>query len=79
MRSLGITRRIDPLGRLVIPKETRRMFGIKEGDPLEIFTDGDTIVLKKYVPGCIFCDSVDNLKEYKGKNVCTSCGKGMKA
>lgn len=71
----GIVRRIDDLGRVVIPKELRRMLGIKEGDPLEIFTDGERIVLRKYVPGCCLCGNVDQKLATlsSGKIVCGPC------
>ena len=74
MKATGIVRRIDPLGRLVIPKETRRTLGISEGDSLEIFTDkGGEVILKKYQPGCIFCGELKNLTEFKDKIVCEKC------
>ncbi|MEK3722269.1 AbrB/MazE/SpoVT family DNA-binding domain-containing protein [Paenibacillus sp. FSL H8-0034] len=69
MKATGIVRRIDDLGRVVIPKEIRRTFGIAEGDPLEIFVDGGSIVLKKYTPGCIFSGSSENLIHYNGKQI----------
>lgn len=74
MKSTGIVRHVDDLGRVVIPKELRRTFGINEGDSLEVFTDGDKIVLRKYAPGCTLCGSVNNdLKTFAGKLVCTNC------
>ena len=67
MRSLGIVRKLDQLGRFVIPKETRKMLNLNGGDPLEIFTDGDIIILKKYVRGCQCCGDMKGVKEYKGE------------
>ena len=73
MRSLGIVRKLDQLGRLVIPKETRKVFELNEGDPVEIFTDGDKIILKKYNPGCHCCGSMDHLTEVLGLKICPKC------
>lgn len=74
MKATGIVRKVDELGRVVIPIELRRTLGIGEGDPLEIFTDDDgKIVLRKYEPACIFCGSTDRVFEFKGKKVCTDC------
>ena len=60
---------------IVIMKELRSTLGIEQGTPMEIFTEGENIVLKKYAPGCIFCDSLENVTEFKGKHVCTKCRK----
>ena len=73
MKSTGIVRRTDDLGRIVIPKELRRNLRIKEGDPLEIFMEGSYIMLRKYEPTCIFCGEAKELSEYKGKKICQSC------
>lgn len=74
MKSIGILRRIDELGRIVLPKELRTAFNIHSGDALEIYTEKDnTIILKKYQQNCIFCGSDENLQEYKGQLVCKSC------
>lgn len=73
MKATGIVRNLDQLGRLVIPKETRRVFNLNEGDPVEIFTDGDTIILKKYAQGCQCCGNMENIKEYKGIKICKKC------
>ncbi len=78
MKSTGIVRRVDDLGRVVIPKETRQIFSINEKDSLEIFTDEDMILLKKYSPGCIFCSNVKNLTVYKGKHICEECRQDLK-
>jgi len=78
MRDTGIVRRVDELGRLVVPKELRRTMGIEEKDPMEIFTDGESIVIKKYVPGCLFCGSLEELVEHKGKFICPACIKALR-
>lgn len=73
MKATGIVRQTDPLGRIVIPKELRRTFSIEEGDPLEIFVDGESIVLSKYQPACIFCGEGKGVIDYKGKKICKHC------
>ena len=77
MKSTGIVRRMDELGRVVIPIEIRNKFDIKVKDPVEIFVDGSTIVLKKYEPNCVFCGSTKNLVEYNNKLVCNKCTKKL--
>lgn len=73
MKSTGIIRRVDELGRVVIPIELRNKFGIAEKDPIEIYVDGSNIVLKKFEPNCIFCGNSKKLSEYNGKLVCDKC------
>ena len=74
MKSTGIMRQIDSAGRIVLPKELRTMLGLKENsDYLEIFTQGDFIMLRKYSPCCIFCDSTEDVIDYFGKKVCRTC------
>ncbi len=73
MKSTGIVRKVDELGRVVIPIELRRTLAISEKDALEIFVDGERIMLKKYEPACIFCGNADNTTYFKGKIVCTDC------
>jgi transcriptional pleiotropic regulator of transition state genes len=70
LKSLGVVRHLDDLGRVVIPKELRRTLGIEAGDGLEIFTNGEQIVLRKYVPGCMLCGSLDQLHTIEGKQIC---------
>lgn len=73
-KSTGIVRRIDELGRIVIPIELRRTMGIDEKDELEIYVDNDKIILKKYNPACIiFCGNTEGITDYKGKYICRSC------
>ena len=73
MKSTGMVRKVDELGRIVIPIEIRQNMDIKVKDPLEIFIDNDTIILRKYQPACIFCGNADNVTYYKGKLVCLDC------
>ena len=73
MKSTGIVREIDALGRIVLPKSIRKIYNLKERDGVEIFTDGDMIILKKYAPFCIFCGEQENLIKYKDKNICKNC------
>ncbi len=73
MKSTGIVRRIDELGRIVLPIELRRNLNIEIKDPMEIYLEGDKIVLKKHYDACVFCGSRENLKEYMGKHICSEC------
>lgn len=73
MKSTGVVRQVDPLGRIVIPKELRRTFNINESDALEIYTEGDVIILKKYTPGCHCCGEVSNLTNILGLDICPKC------
>ena len=78
MKSTGIVRRVDELGRIVLPIEMRRTLDIAEKDALEIYVDGASIILKKYKPSCIFCDATRSVTMFKGKNVCPRCLKELK-
>ena len=73
MKSTGIIRKLDELGRVVIPIELRNKFNISEKDPIEIYVDGANIILKKYENNCIFCGSSKKLTEYKDKQICFNC------
>lgn len=73
MKSTGIVRRVDELGRIVIPIELRNNLKIAEKDPLEIFVDGSSIVLKKHEDNCIFCGGTKDLVSYKDKLICNKC------
>ena len=77
MKSTGIVRRVDELGRVVLPIELRNKFGIEQKDPIEIYVDGSSIVLRKYEPNCIFCGSSKNIVQYKEKNVCEKCAQEL--
>lgn len=77
MKSIGIVRRMDELGRIVLPVELRRTLDIAERDELEIYLDDDKVVLKKHEPSCVFCDSLRELVAYRGRNVCMECIENM--
>ena len=73
MKSTGIVRKVDELGRVVIPIEIRNQFNIEEKDPIEIYVDGSSIILKKYEKTCLFCGSNKNLISYNGKLIYQKC------
>lgn len=73
MKSTGIVRKVDELGRIVLPIELRRTLDIAEKDSLEIYVDDDRIILKKYEPTCVFCGSSKDVISFKGKNICPAC------
>lgn len=73
MKSTGVVRKLDELGRIVIPIEIRRVMDISERDTMEIFVDHDSIVLKKYHPACVFCNDARDVLPYKDKMICRNC------
>jgi transcriptional pleiotropic regulator of transition state genes len=73
MKSTGIVRKVDELGRVVIPIELRRTLSIEEKDALEIYVDGERVVLRKYEPACTFCGNAEGVRQFKGKNVSPAC------
>ncbi len=73
MKSTGIVRNVDELGRIVIPKEMRKKMDIANNDPVEIYVDGDKIILTKYQPSCVFCGSVVAISDFHGKKICKDC------
>lgn len=73
MKSTGIVRKVDELGRIVLPIELRRTLDIDFKDALEIYVDGNQIILKKYEPACVFCGDAKDVISYKGKNICKNC------
>lgn len=73
MKSTGIVRKVDELGRIVLPIELRRTLDINVKDSLEIYVDGSQIILKKYEPACIFCGNAKDVIHFKGKNICKNC------
>ena len=77
MKSTGIVRKVYELGRIVLPIELRRTLDINEKDPLEIFVDGGSIILKRYEPACIFCNDARDIINYKGRNICPNCIKEL--
>ena len=78
MKSTGIVRKVDELGRIVLPKELREIFKIDRKDPLEIYVDGDSIILRKYEPACIFCGSANEVVNYMDKRICRECIEKLK-
>ncbi|MBO5798156.1 MAG: AbrB/MazE/SpoVT family DNA-binding domain-containing protein [Clostridia bacterium] len=78
MKSLGIVRRIDNLGRIVLPIELRHVMDIKDGDALEFFTEENRIVLKKYQPACIYCGDARDVISFRGHNICQNCIAALK-
>ena len=79
MKSTGIVRPIDQLGRIVLPKELRETLGISPRDSLEIFIENEKIILKKYVPNCCFCGSDEDMSLYQKKLVCRECIRKLSA
>ena len=77
LKSTGMVRKVDELGRVVLPKEIRTMLGIATKDPLEIFISGESIILKKYQPFCTFCGSSVDLVSLDDKNICAECVKKL--
>ena len=73
MKSTGIIRKVDELGRIVLPIELRRTLDIAEHDEMEIFIDGDQVILRKHKQNCVFCSSAQGLVQYKGKYICNKC------
>lgn len=78
IKSTGIVRKVDELGRIVLPVELRRTLDINEKDDIEIYVDGSAIILKKYRPSCVFCNGEKNIIQFKGKNICPRCMKALK-
>ena len=73
MKSTGVVRKMDDLGRVVLPIEIRKMMEIGEKDTVEIFTDGDKIILRKYQPACLFCGDAEDVVLFEGKKLCKAC------
>lgn len=78
MKATGIVRKLDTLGRIVIPMELRKIFDLDIGDPIEIFVEGSDIILRKYQPACIFCNDATDITVIHGKNICRNCLDEMK-
>ena len=78
MKSTGIVRKVDELGRIVLPIELRRTLGIAEKDALEIYVDGENIILKKYEPACIFCNNAKDVIVFRNRNICSECIAALK-
>ena len=77
MKSTGVVRKVDELGRIVLPIEIRKVLDINVKDAVEIFTDEDKIILKKYQPSCVFCDDAKDIVVFHGKNICPKCIKAL--
>lgn len=78
MKSTGMVRKVDELGRIVLPIEIRKTMDIKVKDAIEIFTDENRIILQKYQPACIFCNNADHIVYFEGKRICESCLQKLK-
>ena len=79
MKATGIVRKVDELGRIVLPIEMRRTLGIGLKDPVEIYTEADSIILRKFENACVFCDRTSDIVSFAGKNICTGCLVKLKA
>ena len=77
MKSTGMVRKLDQLGRVVIPKELRTTLDIKREDPIEIFVDDESIILRKYEPGCLFCGELEDIVPFESYRVCRKCLKAI--
>ena len=78
MKSTGIVRKVDELGRIVLPIEMRRTLDIGEKDALEIYVEGSSVILKKYKPSCVFCDATKDITVFQGQNICPQCLQELK-
>jgi len=77
MKPAGVVRKVDQLGRIVLPKSLRKRYLMNEGDPVEIFVQGDHIILERYRPKCVFCGSMTEVKEFKNRSLCSVCMEEM--
>ncbi|MBD2865696.1 MULTISPECIES: AbrB/MazE/SpoVT family DNA-binding domain-containing protein [Paenibacillus] len=77
MRPAGVVRKVDQLGRIVLPKSLRKRYKMNEGDPVEILVSGDHILLERYRPKCVFCGDMNGVTEYREKHICTNCMREM--
>ena len=78
MKAIGVTNRVDQLGKVILPKKLRSALDIKIGDPVEIYLDGDLLYMKKYFPECVFCESIENVIEYNKIYICKKCLEALK-
>lgn len=78
MKPVGIVRKVDQLGRIVLPKSLRKRYLMNEGDPVEILVQGDHIILERYKPKCVFCSNQENVVEYNSRYICNDCLVDMK-
>lgn len=77
MKPAGVVRKVDQLGRIVLPKSLRKRYLMNEGDPVEIFVQGEHIILERYRPKCVFCGSMNEVLEFKDRYVCSQCMREM--
>jgi len=73
MKPAGVVRKVDQLGRIVLPKSLRKRYQMNEGDPVEILVQGDHIILERYHPKCVFCGSIEAVKDFKDRYICGEC------
>lgn len=73
MKPAGVVRKVDQLGRIVLPKSLRRRYQMNEGDPVEILVQGDHIILERYRPRCVFCGALEDVREFKERYLCGKC------
>lgn len=73
MKPAGIVRKVDQLGRIVLPKSLRNRYQMNEGDPVEILVSGDHIILERYKPRCVFCGNMESVSEFKERHICADC------
>ncbi|MRN53146.1 AbrB/MazE/SpoVT family DNA-binding domain-containing protein [Paenibacillus monticola] len=73
MKPAGVVRKVDQLGRIVLPKSLRKRYQMNEGDPVEILVQGDHIILERYRPKCVFCGSIEGVSDYKDRFICSQC------
>ena len=78
VKSTGLVRKLDFMGRYVLPMEMRKVLNINPGDSMEIFVDNTSIILRKYEPECVFCGQLGDIVRYKEKNICTNCLQELK-
>lgn len=79
MKPVGVVRKVDQLGRIVLPKSLRKRYQMNEGDPVEILVQGDHIILERYKPKCVFCSNQNNVVEYESRYICQNCLTEMKS
>lgn len=73
MKPAGVVRKVDQLGRIVLPKSLRKRYLMNEGDPVEILVQGDHIILERYRPKCVFCGNMVEVSEFKERHICGVC------
>lgn len=77
MKPVGVVRKVDQLGRIVLPKSLRKRYQMNEGDPVEILVQGDHIILERYRPKCVFCASIEGVSEFRERHICAVCQEDM--